>query len=514
MFSAAYLDGVLAGVGEVGTQDLVATLTELTAVTVARALAAYDVTEVVASGGGTHNPALMDALRRRLGDVPLVTSDERGLPPDAKESVLWALLGWLSWHGLPGATSATGATVPRILGRFSPGAGLAPASLRPTDGREDTMTTHRLGVSAALVEGQLVAGDVAIDGELVEAVGLPPASGGRIAAPGLVDIQVNGFAGVDLMAADVDELHSLARALPRHGVTAWLPTLITAAVTDTDRALDRLGEAFPPGSHPVAGEARTLGVHLEGPYLSPRRLGTHPPQHRRDPDLAELDAWRRRGDVVAVTLAPELPHALELVKALSDDGVLVSLGHSDATAYDAHLAFDAGARTVTHLFNAMSAMRHREPGLPGAALSRQDVVVQMVLDGHHLSPDVVRVVWAAAPDRVVLVTDATAAAGRPDGTYALAGVALDVTDGVVRNPDGTLAGSALTLSGAVRNAVEIGIDPAAVLTAVTERPADLLGRDDIGRLRPGARADVTVFDDDLSLRETWLGGDPVELATP
>ena len=116
-FSAAYLDGVLAGVGEVGTQDLVATLTELTAVTVARALAVYDVTEVVASGGGTHNPALMDALRRRLGDVPLVTSDERGLSPDAKESVLWALLGWLSWHGLPGATSATGATVPRILDR-------------------------------------------------------------------------------------------------------------------------------------------------------------------------------------------------------------------------------------------------------------------------------------------------------------------------------------------------------------------------------------------------------------
>ena len=123
VFSAAYLDGVLAGVGEVGTQDLVATLTELTAVTVARALAVYDVTEVVASGGGTHNPALMDALRRRLGDVPLVTSDERGLPPDAKESVLWALLGWLSWHGLPGATIATGATVPRILGRFSPGDG-------------------------------------------------------------------------------------------------------------------------------------------------------------------------------------------------------------------------------------------------------------------------------------------------------------------------------------------------------------------------------------------------------
>ena len=376
------------------------------------------------------------------------------------------------------------------------------------------MTGHRLGVCAALVDGVLVPGDVAIAGDVVESIGLPPAPGGRIAAPGLVDIQVNGFAGVDLMAAEVDDLHALARALPRHGVTGWVPTLITAAVTDTDRALDRLGEAFPPGVNAADGEARSLGIHLEGPYLSPRRLGTHPPQHRRDPDLAELDSWRRRGDVVAVTLAPELPGALELVKSLSADGVLVSLGHSDATAYEAHLAFDAGARTVTHLFNAMSPMQHREPGLPGAALARPDVIVQMVLDGHHLAPDVVRVVWAAAPDRVVLVTDATAAAGRPDGTYALAGVALDVTNGVVRNPDGTLAGSALTLSGAVKNAVELGIDPAVVLAAVTERPAALLGRDDIGRLQPGACADLTVFDDDLSLCESWLGGVAVELATP
>jgi N-acetylglucosamine-6-phosphate deacetylase len=376
------------------------------------------------------------------------------------------------------------------------------------------MTSHRLGVSSALVGGQLVAGDVEIDGDAITAVGLPAAPGGRIAAPGLVDLQVNGFAGVDLMSAEIAELHLLAGALPLHGVTAWLPTLITAAVTDTDRALDRLTEAFPRGTRPSAGEARALGIHLEGPYLSPHRLGTHPPQHRRDPDLAELTAWRRRGDVVAVTLAPELPGALGLVKTLSAEGVLVSLGHSDATAYDAHLAFDAGARSVTHLFNAMSPMKHREPGLPGAALARPDIVVQLVLDGHHLSPDVVRVVWAAAPDRVVLVTDATAAAGRPDGTYALAGVALDVTNGAVRNPDGTLAGSALTLSGAVKNAVEIGLDPASVLTAVTERPAALLGRTDVGRLVPGASADVTVFEEDFSLARTLVAGASIDPVAP
>jgi N-acetylglucosamine-6-phosphate deacetylase len=372
------------------------------------------------------------------------------------------------------------------------------------------MTAHKLGVSAAFVNGRLMPGDVALEGDTVEAVGLPPAGGGRIAAPGLVDIQVNGFAGVDLMAAEVDELHALACALPRHGVTGWLPTLITAPVTDTDRALDRLSAAFADGGAPVDA-ARSLGVHLEGPYISPRRLGTHPPQHRRDPDLAELNSWRRRADVVAVTLAPELPGALGVVKTLAADGVLVLLGHSDATAYEAHAAFNAGARAVTHLFNAMSPLHHREPGLPGAALARPDVTIQMVLDGYHLAPDVVRLSWAAAGDRVVLVTDATAAAGQPDGRYALAGVALDVTDGAVRNPDGTLAGSALTLSGAVKNAVELGLDTAAVLRAVTSAPAALLGREDIGSLRPGGRADVTVFDDGMVLRETFVAGRPVEV---
>jgi N-acetylglucosamine-6-phosphate deacetylase len=363
-----------------------------------------------------------------------------------------------------------------------------------------------LGVSAALVDGELLSGDVRLEGDRVVEVGLPAAAGGRIAVPGLVDLQVNGFAGVDLMAADTDEMRALAHALPRHGVTAFLPTLITAAATDTDRALDRLGEAF--ATYDGAG-ARCLGVHLEGPYLSPRRLGTHPKEHRRDPDPAELDAWRQRGDVVAVTIAPELPGALDLVESLAADGVLVSLGHSDATAHEAGLGFDAGARTVTHLFNAMSPLNHREPGLPGAALARPDIVVQLVLDGHHLAPEVVRVVWAAARGRVVLVTDATAAAGRPDGRYELAGVDLDVTDGAVRNNDGTLAGSALTLPAAIANAVALGIDTVEALRAVTSAPAALVGRDDIGVLRPGSRADVVVLGDDLGLEQTYVGGRPV-----
>lgn len=373
------------------------------------------------------------------------------------------------------------------------------------------MTARRLGVGAALVHGRLLPGDVSLDNGVVAAVGLPPAPGGRIAAPGLVDVQVNGFAGIDLMTADVEAIGSLARSLVASGVTAWLPTLITAGADQTRRALDVLAAVVPaPGSSWPASAALPLGVHLEGPYLSPYRLGTHPPEHRRDPSPGELRGWLDRAPVVAVTLAPELPGSLDLVRDLSGRGVLVSLGHSDATAEQAHAAFDSGARSVTHLFNAMTALRHREPGLPGAALSRSDVTVQVVVDGHHLAPEVVRLAFAAAEHRVVLVTDATAAAGRPEGRFALAGVPLEVREGAVRNPQGRLAGSALTLDRAVRNAVEIGVHPAAALTAATETPARLLGRSDVGCLQPGARADVAVFEEDLSLRETYLAGRHVD----
>ena len=231
--------------------------------------------------------------------------------------------------------------------------------------------------------------------------------------------------------------------------------------------------------------ARVLGVHLEGPFLSPQRLGTHPPEHRRDPDAALLRRWRALGPVVKVTLAPELPGALDLVRELAGDGVVVSLGHSDATAAQAHAGIDAGARAVTHVFNAMSPLHHRAPGLPGAALVRPEVTVQLVVDGHHLADDLVRLVWAAAPGRTVLVTDATAASARADGDYALAGVDVRVTDGAVRNRAGDLAGSALTLDRAVANAAGLGLDLAGVLSAATETPARLLGRTDLGDAATG-----------------------------
>jgi N-acetylglucosamine-6-phosphate deacetylase len=296
-------------------------------------------------------------------------------------------------------------------------------------------------VSAVLLGADLVPGDCSLDDDgRLDAVGLRPAPGGRLAVPGLVDLQVNGFDGVDLMGADAAQLRQVGRSLLRHGVTAYLPTLITAAPADTDAALDVLARC---AAQPAPADgARMLGVHLEGPFLSPARTGTHPLAHRRDPDLELLRSWCDRAPVVAVTLAPELSGALELVRELVARGLVVSVGHSDATAAQAGAAFDAGASTVTHLWNAMSPLQARAPGVPGAALSRPDVVVQLVLDGHHLAPEVVRLSWAAARSRVVLVTDATAASARPDGRYELAGVPLEVRAGAVRNPDGDLAGSA------------------------------------------------------------------------
>jgi len=358
-------------------------------------------------------------------------------------------------------------------------------------------------VEAALVGGALVPGDCALDDQgRLDAVGLPPARGGRLAVPGLVDLQVNGFDGVDLMGADSADLHAVGRCLLCFGVTSYLPTLITAAPADTDAAIDVLAEVTWTAS-PTAG-ARVLGVHLEGPFLSPLRMGTHPPAHRRDPDLDLLRSWCGRGPVAAVTLAPELPGALELVRWLAARGVLVSVGHTDATAEQAAAAFDAGARTVTHLWNAMSPLQSRAPGVSGAALSRPDVVVQLILDGHHLAPEVVRMTWAAARGRVVLVTDATAASARPDGRYELAGVPLDVRGGAVRNSDGRLAGSALTLDAALRCAVELGIPLVDALAAATSAPAALLGRPDVGTLEPGHARDLVVLDDALRVHEVHL----------
>lgn len=362
----------------------------------------------------------------------------------------------------------------------------------------------RLGVAAALVGDRVLPGDVAVADGRIEAVGLVPAGRTGLAVPGLVDIQVNGYAGVDFATADVEGVTHVRRSLARDGVTAFAPTLITGTVEATLAALRTVARCTGSGGT----DARIIGAHLEGPWLSPARLGTHPARHRRDPDPAVLEQFLDAGPVRLVTLAPELPGGAELVRHLLEAGVVVLLGHSDATAAQALEAFGNGAAGVTHLFNAMPPLHHRAPGLAGAALTRPGITATVVADGHHLAPEILALAFAAAPGRIALVTDAVAAAGMPDGAYVLGDVPVTLAGGAVRNADGSLAGSAATLLGCVRTAVAAGIDPTTALTAATRIPADLVGRPDLGRLRPGGVADVVVLDDALTVTSVLVGGEP------
>lgn len=355
----------------------------------------------------------------------------------------------------------------------------------------------RLGVEAAIVDGVRVPGDVEVADGRIAAVGLAGPGRGT-AVPGFVDLQVNGFAGVDFMRADSAAYRRAGGAMLETGVTAYQPTLITASEQDLLAAIEEV-----PGdsTHP-----RILGVHLEGPFLSPRRLGVHPAAFRRDPDQALAERLLDTGRVTYVTLAPELPGALELVDHLHARGVTVSLGHTDATVEEAQAAFERGVRTVTHLFNAMRPFRHRDPGIAGAALARPDVVLQLILDGHHVAPETVRIVWAAAAGRLALVTDAIAAAGAGDGDFPLGDVEVNVNGGVARSSDGALAGSSMTMIQALRNVCALGMPLADAVGTVSSVPARAAGRDDVGSIRLGAPADVVVLDDGLELRRVLVAG--------
>jgi N-acetylglucosamine-6-phosphate deacetylase len=249
-----------------------------------------------------------------------------------------------------------------------------------------------------------------------------------------------------------------------------------------------------------------LGCHLEGPFLSPARLGMHPAAARRDPDAALLERLLAAGAVTHVTLAPELPGALELIALLRSRGIVAACGHTEATAAEAHAAFDAGAAHVTHLFNAMRPFAHRDPGIAGAALVRDDVTVELILDGNHVADDAAQVALRSAAGRIVLVTDAMAAAGARDGRWSMGPVPVDVRGGVVRTLDGVLAGSVLTMAGAVRSLLRLGATLERAVDAATRTPARAAGLADVGRIAPGCPADVAVVDADLAVVRTLAGG--------
>lgn len=366
-----------------------------------------------------------------------------------------------------------------------------------------TGATRRLSVAGAVLDGAVVPGDVAVaDGRIVE-IGLM-STGAGVAVPGFVDLQVNGFGGVDFLDAEPPDFRVAGHALLETGVTAYQPTFITAPAETVEHAVAVMEQARDADDGP-----RILGAHLEGPFLSPARAGTHPVEHLRGVDAQEFAPILRSSAVTTVTLAPELPGAVGLVRRLAGRGVRVWLGHSDADAAQAHRAFDAGACGVTHLFNAMRPFVPRDPGLVGACLAREDVHVGMIVDGVHLADETVILAWRAATGRALLVTDAIAAAGRGDGSWLLGSVEVQVEGGEARRADGTLAGSVLTMDQAVRNLVALGVPLAAAIDAATRLPARRAGRDDLGTLAVGATADVVVLDDDLQVVRVLRAGQDV-----
>ena len=357
----------------------------------------------------------------------------------------------------------------------------------------------------------LAPGWLLLDGDRITEVGegAPPRAadldlGPTTVVPGFVDLHVHGGGGASFDTGTADAAAVVADTHLAHGTTSMAASL----VTDTrDRMADAVRELAL-----LVQDGRLAGVHLEGPWLSPRRSGAHQPGSLTDPDAASVEALLDAGDgaVRMVTLAPELPGGLDAVRLLTDRGVVAAIGHTDATYDEARAAIDVGARLGTHLFNAMRPLHHRDPGPVGALLD-SPVDVELIADGVHLHPAVLRTVFAAKPGRCLLVTDAMAAAGAPDGDYRLGPMAIEVRAGVARLADGhgtgAIAGSTLTMAAAVRFAAgEAGLPLLDVVHAASTAPARVWGLTDVGALEAGRRADLVVLDDRLEVVRVMRAG--------
>ncbi len=345
--------------------------------------------------------------------------------------------------------------------------------------------------------------------------GLPPPAGAQIMdlagltlAPGFIDIHVHGGGGFSLMTEDAGEIRSYARWVVSKGVTAFLPTLVAARRLQMERWLATaasVGERLP-------GSASPLGMYLEGPFVNPKRKASFPPEGLRPPDVRELLAHVRtaRGRLRLIALAPELVGAHELIAAARDQGLVVSIGHSDATYEEALEAISLGATHATHCFNAMRPFHHRDPGCLAAIFASPQVAAELIADGVHVHPGAMALLLRAkGPQRTILVTDGVAPAGLGPGTYSLAGRQIEVMGGMANLADGTLAGSVSTMDQMVRNLVRLGLATLQqALRMASLNPAAVLGLEGSkGRIAPGFDADLVALDDALGVAMTFVDGD-------
>ncbi len=336
--------------------------------------------------------------------------------------------------------------------------------------------------------------------------------GDAVLAPGFLDIHMHGGAGIDVMRASPSELPRLNKFLTTHGVTGYFPTTVAAPLDSTCAALEDLADAIEASQNvlPDSVQARPLGIHLEGPFLSHKRRGVHPPENLLEPTLAIFARfWEAsRGHVRMMTIAPELPGAMEVIAEAARRGVCVSIGHSDAELPIAKEAVAAGARHATHTFNAMRPLDHRNPGIIGEVLSDDGITADMICDGIHVSPEVVKVfLHSKGRERAVLITDAISATGMPDGQYQLGPIQVDVKGGKC-TANNSLAGSVLTMDRAIRNVTQFSDwSLRDAVRAASLNPATAAGlSSQYGALVPGGRADFTLLSSAGEVMKTIVGG--------
>jgi N-acetylglucosamine-6-phosphate deacetylase len=341
---------------------------------------------------------------------------------------------------------------------------------------------------------------IGIDGAVVD----PSTNGDDYIIPGFIDLHVHGGGGKDIMEGG-DAPHVIAAMHAKHGTTCLLATTMTAPPHEIKAALIAIGKAC---AARRPGSARILGVHLEGPYINSGKLGAQP-NYARAATLAEVQQLGTHAPMRLITVAPEIAGHLRLVRELSDAGIRVQIGHTLGSYEDGVAALEHGAAGFTHLFNAMSGLHHREPGMVGAALAHAQYA-ELIPDLLHVHAGAIKVALRAIP-HLYCVTDSTAATGMPDGDYMLGRHRVQKCMGGVRLPDGTLAGSTLTMDQALRNLVLLGLDLADASRRVSTYAADYLGETERGRLAPGTFADMVVLDRDLTIKAVYIEGEKCDL---
>jgi N-acetylglucosamine-6-phosphate deacetylase len=362
---------------------------------------------------------------------------------------------------------------------------------------QTTITARRLLTDAEAIEYPVIS---IADGRIVSVEAGAPNESTETLTAAFFDIHIHGACSYDFMAATPADIAVVGKFLASRGVAHYLPTTVTASMDLTLRALDKLAKVIEhsanEGSH--VGAAVPVGIHLEGPFVSHAKRGVHPEASIREPSVELFERFQTaaRGNIRLMTLAPELPHALELIEHVKETGVRVTMGHSKATAEETFAAIAAGAKSSTHLFNAMRALDHREPGIVGAVLDRDDVYAEAICDGVHVDPSIIRL-WLKikGEERGILVTDGMSATGMPDGTYSLGDFEVEVKNGVCLLGD-TLAGSVLTMDQAVANVQRFtGTSLATAVRLASRNPARMLGMSELTAVEPGSLANFNVYDE-------------------